>query len=348
MINIISFLIVISICVISHEGGHYFAALWRDVMIHEFSFGMGPTIWSKKRGETLWSIRALPIGGFVKLEGEDAAENCDSKPDNYDYSRSVNAKKPWERLVIVAAGASVNLLLAWLLTAALLAGYGVLDLDKTVLGVIMPDTPAQMAGLQAGDSIVSINGVKLSKWDDIRNNIQSKKLDNDIFNVVVKRGEKSINYIIDIPINPKHGGRLLGVQPARVTYPIHTALSRGLSYSWKMGLEIIRGIWMVVTRRVQSDVVGPVGIAVMAGDAFKQGIWSFIAFLAVINVNLGMLNLLPFPALDGGRIIFILFEIITGKKIPEKWESWVHYAGFIILVTLIIFVTGKDIVRLFQ
>ena len=346
MISIISFLIVISICVISHEGGHYLAARWRNVLIHEFSFGMGPAIFSRQKGETLWSLRAFPVGGFVRLEGEDSSGD-EPKPEGYDPSRSLSAKKPWERLLVLASGASVNLMLAWLLTAALLAGNGVMDLERPLVGKIMEGTPAFSAGIESGDIIKSINGKELSKWSDIRDTIQNKDIKSDRFQVILERGDRTLDLDINIPVDPAHGGRLLGVQPGRITYPLHIALQKGLGYSWNMGFEILRGLWMVITRQVQSDVVGPVGIAVMAGDAFKQGIWSFIAFLGVINLHLGLLNLLPFPALDGGRIIFILAEMITGKKVPEKWESLIHYSGFIILISLIIFVTGKDIIKLF-
>lgn len=346
MISIISFLIVISICVISHEGGHYLSARWRDVLIHEFSFGMGPLLWSTQKGETLWSIRAFPIGGFVRLEGEDASDNTD-KPDNFDPSRSLSAKKPWERLAVLVSGASVNLILAWLLTAALLAGYGVLDLERPLIGKVMEGTPAYSAGIETGDVIVSINGRELVKWGEIRETLQDKKIKSDSFEISVQREGQIIPFKIDIPEDPAHGGRLLGVQPGRVTYPLHYALQKGLGYSWGMGIEILKGLWMVLTGAARSDVVGPVGIAVMAGDALKQGIWSFIAFLGVINLHLGLLNLLPFPALDGGRIIFIIAEMIVGRKIPEKWESLIHYGGFIILISLIVFVTGKDILRLF-
>ena len=345
MISIISFLIVISICVISHEGGHYLAARWRNVLIHEFSFGMGPALWSSKKGETLWSVRALPIGGYVKLEGEDASGE-EPKPENYDPSRALSAKKPWERLVILASGASVNLILAWLLTAALLTGYGVLDLEKPLIGNVMEGTPAFSAGIKPGDVIKSINGKELTKWSDIRDTLQNKGTTSNQFRITLNRGDQSLDLDINIQPDPAHGGRLLGVQPGRVKYPLHTALQKGLGYSWNMGIEMLKGLWMVLTRKIQSDVVGPVGIAIMAGDALKQGIWSFVAFLGIINLNLGLLNLLPFPALDGGRILFILSEMITGKKVPEKWEALIHYGGFIILISLIILVTGKDIIRL--
>ena len=142
MISIISFLIVISICVISHEGGHYLAAKWRSVLVHEFSFGMGPAIWSRQKGETLWSFRVLPIGGYVKLEGEDPGITDGTDKVQYAPARSLCNKKPWERLVIIAAGASVNLVLAWILTAAYLSGYGIYDIKNTTVGIVMEAKPA--------------------------------------------------------------------------------------------------------------------------------------------------------------------------------------------------------------
>lgn len=345
----ISFLIVISICVIFHEGGHYLTAKWRNVLVHEFAFGMGPAVWSKKKGETLWSLRAFPIGGFVRLEGEDESEADEgTKPTGYDPSRSLMHKKPWERFVILSSGALVNLLLAWLLTALLLAGNGVLDLESAKIGNVMENTPAQAYGIETGDTLLSINGKMLDGWGDIRKNIQDQSVTSDIFTIVIKRGEDTITKEISIPAGEDGTARLLGVQPARVTYPFYKALAHGLGFSWNMGVEILRGLWMFVTGQIKTDVVGPVGIAVMAGDAFKQGFWSFVAFLGVINLHLGLLNLFPFPALDGGRIVFVLIEMITRRKVPEKWEGWIHYGGFIILLALIVLVTGKDIVRLFS
>lgn len=341
MTSLISFLIVISICVISHEGGHYLAAKWRGVLVHEFSFGMGPIIWNKRRGETLWSLRAFPVGGFVRLEGEDGDET-----EATESSRSLISKKPWERLLILSSGAVVNLILAWLLAAALLVGSGVLDLSKPAIGVVIENSAAEKAGLQPGDVINSINGTELKEWGDIRKNLQKEGITNDNFVIILQRNGTIIEKNVVIPLTDERGGRILGVQPPRISYPLHKALAHGLGYSWAMGAEIIKGLWQTISGQIKNDVVGPVGIAVIAGDAFKKGVWSFLAFLGIINLHLGLLNLIPFPALDGGRIIFVLVEMLTCRKVPEKWEAYVHLGGFIILITLIILITGKDIVRL--
>lgn len=352
MTSIVSFLIVISICVISHEGGHYLAAKWRGVLVHEFSFGMGPVVFSRRRGDTLWSVRVFPIGGFVSLEGEDSGGDGKELPGaggaTEPASNSLQGKRSWERLLILAAGAGVNLILAWLLTAALLVGAGTLDLSRPAIGVILPGTPAQEAGLQPGDVIKSINGAPLSVWADIRAAVQSENAPGDAFELEIERGGQIVRQSIEIPRSGADGTRILGVQPMVVKYPVFKAIAYGLGYSWEMGIGIIRGLFLAVSGKLKSDVVGPVGIAVMAGDALRGGAWSFLAFLGIINLHLGLINLFPFPALDGGQIFFVLLEIISRRKVPEKWESYAHLAGFAVLITLIILITGKDIIRLFN
>ena len=344
MLSIVSFLIVIAICVISHEGGHFIAAKLRNVMVHEFSFGMGPEIVSTKKGETQYSLRAFPIGGFVKLEGEDVKDS--GEETHCAPGRSLLNKKPWERAFIIAAGASVNILLAWLITAFYLAGCGVYNMDTPTIGKIMDNTPAFAAGLKSGDIIKSIDGNELKSWSDIRKNILNEKKKSDLYEIVIERGGSLENYSLNIPINTETGSRLLGVQPQLVKFPPLKALSRSFRYSWDMSVQILKGLYMTITGRIKADVTGPVGIASMAGSAFREGFWSFIAFLGIVNLNLGLLNLFPFPALDGGRLIFILIEVITRRKVPERVETMIHYAGYIVLLVIIALVTGKDIYRL--
>lgn len=316
-------------------------------MIHEFSFGMGPLLWGRKKGETQYSVRAFPVGGFVKLEGEDAEAGEEPKPEGYDPARSLANKKPLEKIFIIGAGASVNIILAWLLTAIFLAGYGVYNLEVPKIGTVMENTPAQSAGLMTGDIVKKIDGKELKAWADIRSSIVRKdKKDGEPFAVTVERKGEQKDFKINIPVDKETGSRLLGVQPSHEKYPPLKALGTSFTYSWNMSREILKGLWMAITGQIKADVTGPVGIATMAGDAFKEGFWTFIAFLGVINLNLGLLNLLPFPALDGGRIIFIAIELITRKKVPEKIETMIHYAGFLVLIALILLVTGKDIYRL--
>ncbi len=335
---------MIAICVISHEGGHFIAAKLRNVMVHEFSFGMGPEIVSTKKGETQYSLRAFPIGGFVKLEGEDVKDS--GEETHCAPGRSLLNKKPWERAFIIAAGASVNILLAWLITAFYLAGCGVYNMDTPTIGKIMDNTPAFAAGLKSGDIIKSIDGNELKSWSDIRKNILNEKKKSDLYEIVIERGGSLEKYSLNIPVNTETGSRLLGVQPQLVKFPPLKALSRSFRYSWDMSVQILKGLYMTITGRIKADVTGPVGIASMAGSAFREGFWSFIAFLGIVNLNLGLLNLFPFPALDGGRLIFIIIEVITRRKVPERVETMIHYAGYIVLLALIAIVTGKDIYRL--
>jgi regulator of sigma E protease len=338
----VSFLIVIGICVIIHEGGHYLSAVWRNVQVHEFAFGMGPVLFSRRRNGTLWSIRAFPIGGFVRMEGEEDEPKPGDVPD---LTRSFNIKKPWERLIIIAGGALCNIVLAWLLTSLLLGGYGVADMKSTVIGGVMEGHPAARMGALPGDRVVSINGVMISEWSGIRETLQT--IDSDEVSIVVSRDGSEITLSGAIPIGAESGVRLWGVQPGRARYPFFKAVFTGMSYCWQMSVEILTGLWRMIAGKIAADVAGPVGIAAMAGDAARQGFWTFVTFLSVINLNLGLLNLLPLPALDGGRLVFLLGEMIFRRKFPEKWENRIHMVGFAMLLSLIALVTWKDIVRLF-
>jgi regulator of sigma E protease len=342
VVSLLSFLVVIAICVIIHEGGHFAAAVWRGIQVHDFSFGMGPAIVSKRsKSGMLWAWRLFPIGGYVRLEGE---EEENREGDNPDPSRSIYAKKPWERFVVVAGGAAMNILFAWILTSFLLSANGVNDLDSPVVGRLLEDRPAAVMGALPGDRVLSINGNKISEWSDIRTVL--REIDTDEVSVTVKRGDAEIILAGTVPFDEGRGVRLWGVEPSRIKYPVHKALFVGMSYCWKMSVAILQGLWGMIAGTVKADVAGPVGIAAMAGDAAREGFWTFVTFLAVINLNLGLLNLLPLPALDGGRLVFILGEMILGRKFPEAWERRIHFVGLIAFFALIALVTWKDIMRL--
>jgi regulator of sigma E protease len=337
----LSFLIVIGICVLIHEYGHYITAVWRGIQVHEFALGMGPAILSKRsKSGTLWSLRIFPIGGFCRFEGD---ENEPRPGDVQDPSKGFGIKRAWERFVVIAGGAVLNIVLAWLLTTLLLSANGVNDLTSPVVGNLMPGYPAERMGALPGDRVESINGEAIAEWSDIRKTLQT--LDTDEANITIRRGDEELTLSGTIPFSEEQGARLWGVQPSRMRYPVHKAAYVGMGYCWTISVMTFEGLWQMITGKIPMEVAGPVGIARMAGDAAEQGFWTFVMFLAIINLSLGLLNLMPFPGLDGGHLIFIFGEMISGRRFPEKWENRIHLVGLAMLMVLIIFVTWHDIMK---
>ncbi|HPD96843.1 MAG TPA: M50 family metallopeptidase [Synergistales bacterium] len=340
--SLLAFVLVIAICVLSHEAGHFFIARRCGVKVHEFSFGMGPSLASFKRKDTLWSLRAVPVGGFVRLAGMGEEQTDEVIPPGGSFQE----KSAWKRLAILAGGSASNIFLAVLITAILLWGHGVLDLSSTRIGEIMAGYPADKAGLVAGDRIEAVSGSIVSDWTELSSAIRERSVEGPVLILFERDGEiKEI--FLEIPFDPINQTYLLGIRPSIKKYPLGRAFTGSIGYIWNFSLDIVRGILQWVTGRGQVDVTGPVGIASMAGQAAREGLWTFLAFLSMINLHLGILNLLPFPALDGGRILIIGGEIVTGRKLPEKWENLVHLAGFALLILLLLFVTWKDLIRLF-
>lgn len=340
-ISLISFLVVIAICVLSHESGHFMIARLFGVQVHEFAFGMGPAIAKFQRGSTLWSIRIIPVGGFVRLAGmgeEQAGEHVQP-------GMSFLEKSPWKRLAILAGGSISNILLAVLLTALLLWGHGVLDLGSTRIGEIMSGYPAESIGLHQGDIVLEIADISVDNWKDLSTLIRDRAQEGSI-ELKIDRGGEILSFSVVVPFDPVYNAPLLGIRPSMKKYPFWQAVFGSVGYIWDFSIEIVSGIFKWATGSGHVDVTGPVGIASMAGKAARDGFWTFLAFLSMINLHLGILNLLPFPALDGGRILIVAGEIATGKRLPEKWESLVHLAGFALLIILLIFVTWKDIARI--
>lgn len=341
--SIVSFIVIIAVCVIVHEYGHYRTALASGIQIHEFAFGMGPVLTQIKGKNNLWSVRLFPVGGFVRLAGMDEEEETEQVIPGMGFQD----KSPWRRLAVIGAGPAANVILALVLTAGLLAGYGVLDMDSPRVGETIPGYPAEQNGIREGDLIVSVNGVKVSDWNSMAENIRNHRPELPLSLRIIRDGQP-ISLSVMVPADEASGLPLLGIKPSRITFPIHQALWKSAYYTFHMSVEMIRGIGSWIFGRASVDVSGPVGIAFMAGEAARQGIWSLISFMAIISLNLGIVNLIPFPALDGGRIAFIIGEIATGKKLPQKVEGYIHFTGFVVLIGLIALVTWKDIVRVFN
>lgn len=343
IISVIAFLFIILICVIVHEFGHYLTALWCGVKVHEFSFGMGPVLWQRQGRKNKWSVRAFPIGGFVRLAGM-GEEN---EGESLLPGESFQEKAAWKRLIVLASGAFNNILLVVVLAAVLLMSRGVMDLSVSEVGALMPGFPAAEAGLQRGDVIEKIGSVEVHDWEELTRAIRSQAENQKPLKLSVRRGLQQVTLTMGTKAEKPDGPLLIGIQPAIRKLPLSRALRSSLVWTFHMSLSMLQGLKEILLHPSEAGISGPVGIAAMAGQAASAGFFSLLSFLAVISLNLGIINLLPFPGLDGGHILFVLAEMITGKNMSLELEGKIHFIGFMILFTLIIIVTWQDILKLF-
>lgn len=343
--SMVAFVIVIAICVLIHEYGHYITARLLGVQVHEFAFGMGPVvkqIEQKGRERMLWSWRLFPVGGFCRLAGmgEESGE------ETVIPGMGFNEQPAWKRFLILLNGSLFNVVLAFLLTAVFLCGHGVMNMEDTRIGTLMEGFPAQSAGLEAGDRIVAVNGRAVGHWREMSQALREAASDGDV-RIEVQRGGRTLSVTTAIPMNAEYGHPMLGITPALERYSPGRALQNAAGYTWGMTKLMLKGVWDWVARRQEVDVTGPIGIASMSGRAMREGVWSFVTFLALISLNLGLLNLFPIPALDGGRILFVMLEMVFRRRLPERVENWIHMTGFALLIALMVFVTWQDVYNLF-
>lgn len=327
-------ILVFGLLIAFHELGHFGVAKLVGVKVDEFAIGMGPKIVEFTRGETRYTLRLLPIGGYVKMEGEDEASNDE---------RSFNNKSVYARAAILVAGAMMNFLLAIVLFIILSysLGFPVTTIDNTV-----PDSPAEHAGLQSGDEITSINDIEIDSWNELVSIISNSKSDD--LEVAFIRGEIEMTKIISTYLEEETNRVMIGIVP-RVEKSLIRAIGQGFTSVWHIIGEMGNFLRQLVTGQAQdAEVVGPIGIITLVGEAARAG-WLNVVFLAaMISINLGLINLLPIPALDGSRILFLLVELIRGKPIDPEKEGRIHLLGFVLLISLMIFITYKDILRLFN
>lgn len=332
----IAAILIFFITVLVHEFGHFIVAKKSGVLVHEFAIGMGPKIYSKKGKETLYSLRAIPIGGFCMMEGEDT----DSESE-----RSLTKQHPLKRILVMAAGPLMNFILAFVLLAIVNLSIGSIT---TTIDIVLPDSPAMEAGLIQGDEIVSIDGELVDSWQRFAEKISSidSKNINDI-NLGIKR-DGELKEVILLPKYFESEKRVMvGIQPTREKN-IFLAIKGSFEYLIMLISLMFDFIIKLFSGKINADQVGgPVAVVSQIGEAAKYGILPLLNFSAFISVNLGFFNLLPIPALDGSRIIFAIIEWIRKKPISPEKEGIVHLVGFAFLMLLMLFVTYKDLIKLF-
>ena len=341
--SIIVALVIFGLLIFFHELGHFLLAKRGGIGVTSFSLGMGPAIFRKKIGETEYCLRILPFGGSCAMVGEDMES---------DEENAFNKKGVWTRISVVAAGPVFNFILAFVGAVVMILCVGV---DKPVIAEMLEGYPAYEAGVRAGDEIISMNGRNIGVYRDVSMYIQLHQ--GEEIDLVYARDGQRYETIIQ-PKMDEDGYCLMGVTGGGYTKcegPLEVVKYAGAEVGYWIHM-VFDSLKMMVSGQVKrEDVGGPVRIVGMIGDTYEQSaaISSFAVFINLLNMviflsaNLGVMNLLPIPALDGGRLLLMLVEVVTRKRVPEKVEGYIHMAGFVVLMGLMVFIVFNDISLMF-
>ena len=349
----IAFIIVIGILVFIHEFGHFIAARLCGVGVEVFSLGFGPKILKKRIGRTQYCLAAIPLGGYVKMVGEEPGASIDPDDENASFTH----KSLWQKTIIVAAGPFFNFLLAIFIFYVLYQFSGIY-LAKPIVGKVIEDSPALSAGIMPGDVIKEINKTKIESFEDISRIISAGK--GEQLNIIVDRDGRFKTLILSPVLKPDKNvfgeeieKYVIGIAGAGESF--HESLSpfAALLRSFKDTYGLIKLTLLSVGKMISGSVSadnlgGPLMIAQMAGEQAKAGIMNFAWFIALLSVNLGIINLFPIPVLDGGHLLFFGIEAATGKEVSNKLREKLVQFGAAVLVALMVFVFYNDIVRMFN
>ncbi|MBP9690885.1 site-2 protease family protein [Candidatus Woesebacteria bacterium] len=357
MITALTFIAILVLLVLIHEFGHYYAAKKNGVYVEEFGFGFPPRLIGKKIGETLYSFNAIPLGGFVKLFGEEYHENIKLKDERkISKDRAFVNKKPWQKTIIIVAGVVMNFLLGWILLTYLLIA-GIPQPAGVAISEVQSGSPASAVGLKSGDKLISLEHAgkktKINLSTDLVS--ASSKYAGDPISLTISRNNE-LQMVTLIPRkDPPQGQGSLGVVITQLVetkkYPWYTAPFHGFVQAADMtrmiAVEIVKIPMSFISKSAPSvEFSGPVGIAKIVGEARQYGLNALLQITAVLSLNLAVINILPFPALDGGRLVFIIYEWVTGKKSNQNLEKYMNLIGIILLLGMSLVITVMDIQKL--
>lgn len=408
--TILIFIAILLVLVLIHEAGHFFSAKISGVRVDEFAFGFPPKLFSFKKGETTYAFNAIPVGGYVKIygengevgenekkEGEEKGDTSQVVDKKNDKKRNFSFKHPLIKIFILSAGVIMNLILAYVLITASVYSTTTFAIDRNseeyqtfvdegrirdetvLIATVIKNSPAEMAGLKVGDEVqkITLNAENIigqvDKQESINidkasgeeiteevskaiNNAENKHGDSITVYYKNKNGEELSTTLAGVyNVEGNKDKKMVGLAFAK-TATINLKFSEAVKMGFdktveftKLTLSGFKGLFVNLFTKgtVSQDIAGPVGIFGMVGDAKDLGFNYLLLFAAVLSISLAIFNILPFPALDGGRILFVLIEWISGKKIPQKWQGILNGAGFIILILLMVVVTVKDVLKLF-
>ena len=340
MTTILATIFVFGLLVFVHELGHFITAKATGMRVDEFAIGFGPELYQVREGETLYSLRLIPLGGYNKIAGMDPDEpNLDERAFIY---RSVPA-----RLLVIAAGSVMNFLLPILLFFIVFLSSGVDKPDtEPILGMVLANQPAAVAGLAPGDKILAIDGVETTDWMSIVAALRPRA--NQPTAIVAERENRQFTVEVTPTLDSRGERGVIGIIPKLVKeYPgFFESIKLSVQQVFYVTGAMLNQLGQMFTGKVDPEVSGPIGVAQMAGQVAKQGIIPLVQFAAFLSLNLGLINLLPIPALDGGHIVTILIEGVRGKPLTGKQLQWIQMVGIALLLMLLVFATASDLGRL--
>lgn len=329
-LTIIYAVIIFCLLIFVHEFGHFAVAKAVDIRVNEFSLGMGPALLHFNKGETQYSFRILPIGGYVKMEGED---------EDSDDPRAFNRKPSWQRGLVVVAGSVMNLLTTVLIIMIIAL---VIGLTTNTIGGVSPGYPAEKAGILPGDRILKINDTEIEDWSSVTTTLAEST--EDQATILVERNGEPLTLISDVTTDDT-GRRIIGIT-SKMEHSFIKSVKIGFVSTWLWTKEMINYLVLLFTGGGSvHDLVGPVGIVSIINEQAKMGILYIANLTALISLNLGIVNLLPFPALDGGRLVFLGIRQFSGKIITDEIEAKIHFAGILLLFGLMIYLVVQDVDR---
>ncbi len=351
MITLLLLVLILGLLIFVHELGHFIFAKKTGVYVYEFALGMGPLIFSYKRKKekndpTIYSLRLLPIGGFCAMAGEVSEDDQKIKKSEFMCN-----KTKLERFLILIAGVSFNFLLAIFLLFLQSAIWGNYE-QQSIIGYVPEDLPIADAGIEAGDRVIRLNGYKIDTWDKL-NVVLNLKNDSNVYDFKIEKKDGTIkNYKITPKTEKDKDGNEVVKFGLGAGEKKYTGFVNAIKYAFTKFWSIISNMALIIgsifTGKLKlSNLTGPVGMYTVVGETAKYGIQNLLYLTAYLSVNLGFINAIPFPAFDGGRILFIFIEAITKKKVDTKVEGIIHTVGFVLLMILMVYITVQDIWKLF-
>lgn len=338
MLTILAAVFVFGVLVTVHELGHFIAAKLTKMRVEEFAIGFGPVISQTKDGDTEYSLRTIPLGGYNKIAGMDPEDPVDENGFN---SKSIPA-----RMFVILAGALMNFILPVLLFSGIFFVEGMPNvIDKPVLGKVVENMAADRAGLKEGDKILTVNGQQMQTWTEVVTTLRANGTKEVTITAISGGAEKTFTMMPEYDKELKRP--LVGISPQveMVSPGFFESIKLGFKYTGVLIVTMVDGLQKIVTGQMAADVAGPIGVAQMAGQVAEQGVLPLFNFVAFLSINLGVINLLPLPALDGGHFILLLVEAVRGKPLGPKAMTNIQTVGICLILALTIFSTFKDITR---